>query len=152
MRNPEVQDAKDYAYRLLKFRLRSESELLNRLKRKKFSPEAIKQAIRDLKKNKLIDDRLFAKTWVESRIKMPLGFNRLRQELRFKGISEELIAAVIEQARQRYDQAQTVNRLAKEKFMRLKDLQPNKAKRRIYAYFLRRGFSPEIVIDAINQL
>ena len=107
---------------------------------------------RRIKKLKLINDEEFAKAWVESRVKMPLGFNRLKRELRLKGIADDVVAKVISQARHNINQEETVNRLAKDKFGRLKNLEPNKAKRRIYAYFLRRGFAPDIVIDAIKRL
>lgn len=148
----EIKRAKDYAFLLLKFRPRAEAELIMRLRKKKFSGEAINQTISDLKEKRFIDDENFAKGWVESRIKIPLGLNRLKIELKTKGIQDEIISRVLTQAKQQYDQSETVNQLAKERFSRLKNLDPSKAKRRIYAFFLRRGFPRDIVIDAINQL
>ena len=148
----EIKRAKDYAFRLLKFRPRAEGELILRLKKKKFSQEIINQTIGDLKEKKFIDDEDFAKSWVESRIKIPLGLNRLKIELKTKGINQDIISRVLETAKQQYDQSGVVNQLAKERFSRLKNLDPNKAKRRIYDYFLRRGFPRHIIIDAINQL
>jgi SOS response regulatory protein OraA/RecX len=47
-----------------------------------------------------------------------------------------------------------IRRLAEEKFRKLMDsaCDPRTAKRRLYAYFLRRGFSPDIVNEAIHEL
>lgn len=148
----EIKRAKDYAFRLLKFRPRAEGELILRLKKKKFSQEIINQIISYLKEKKFIDDEDFAKSWVESRIRIPLGINRLKVELKAKGINQDIISRVLENAKQQYDQSEVVNQLAKEKFSRLKNLDSNKAKRRIYAYLLRRGFPRDMVIDTINQL
>ena len=51
-----------------------------------------------------------------------------------------------------YSEAGTVLDLAKRRLTRLKGVEPDSAKRRLYAFLLRRGFSPEIVADTLNQL
>lgn len=137
---------------LLKFRLRSEQELYQRLKKKKFSEEIIKETLTFLKERGFIDDRLFAKTWIESRLKRPLGLRRLKQELNLKGINKEIIEDRISEVKSWYQEQDVVRGLALAQFAKLKNIEPAKARRRIYGYLLRRGFSPEIIIDAINQL
>lgn len=144
--------AKNYAFRLLKFRLRSEAELEQRLKRKKFTQEVIRQTINFLKEKKFIDDREFARCWIESRLRQTAGFRRIRQELRLKGIDPGVMQEEIDSARQGYCEGEITLRIAKEKISQLKGLEPAKLKRRIYAYLLRRGFSPETVIETINAL
>jgi len=147
-----IQKAREYCFLLLKFRLRSEKELNLRLKKKKFSEEIIEETLSFLKGKGFIDDNLFAKAWIESRIKKPLGLRRLRQELSLKGIAKEIIDSRIAQIKKVYCEEPLVERIAKDRLTKLKDIEPRLAKRRVYAYLLRRGFSPEIVTDAINQL
>lgn len=149
--NP-IEKAKDYAFLLLKFRMRSEKELAARLKKKKFDDEIINETLSFLKDKGFIDDNYFAKTWIESRIKKPLGIRRLKQELKLKGVDKEIIDRQIEEVKKDYSEEDVVLAVVRKKIERLRDIDPYKAKRRIYAYLLRRGFSPEIVMDAVNQL
>jgi len=143
--------ARDYAFFLLKFRLRSENELLGRLIRKKFPEETAKEVVAFLKEKRFIDDNLFAKAWLNSRLKKPLGLRRIRQELRQKGIDKAVIETEIGRV-EGYSEAEAVLELAKERLGKLKTIEPIRAKRRVYEFLLRRGFSPEIVVDTLNQL
>lgn len=149
--NP-IEKAKDYAFLLLKFRMRSEKELASRLKKKKFDDEIINQTISFLKDKDFINDNYFAKTWIESRIKKPLGIRRLRQELKLKGVDKEIIDRQIEEVKKDYSEEDVVLAVVRKKIERLRGVDPYKAKRRIYTYLLGRGFSPEIVMDVVNQL
>lgn len=147
-----LEKARNYAFLLLKFRTRSEKEITRRLKEKKFDEQAIKETIEFLKERKFIDDRAFAKAWIESRVKKPLGLRRLRQELMMKGIDKKIIDAELEAAKEDYNEPEIVKKIARERFKKLKGVQAQKAKPRLYAYLLRRGYSSEIVIDALNKL
>lgn len=147
-----LEKAKEYSFLLLKFRLRSESEIYRRLKRRKFTEEIIKETIAFLKDKGFIDDSIFAKTWIESRIKKPLGLRKIREELRLKGIDKEIIDCKISEVKNCYCEEGLVEKIALARLAKLKDIEPGKARRRVYAYLLRRGFSPEVVIDILNQL
>jgi len=147
-----LQKAKDYAFLLLKFRLRSENELRQRLKKKKFDADIIELTLFFLKDKGFIDDNYFAKTWIESRIKKPLGIRRLKAELSIKGINKAIIDTQIDEIKKSYSEEDIVGGIAKDRLNKLKGIDPQKAKKRVYAYLLRRGFSPEVVIDALNQI
>jgi len=147
-----LQKAKDYAFLLLKFRLRSENELRQRLKKKKFDADIIEMTLFFLKDKGFIDDNYFAKTWIESRIKKPLGIRRLKAELSIKGINKAIIDTQIDEIKKSYSEEDIVGGIAKDRLNKLKGIDPQKAKKRVYAYLLRRGFSPEVVIDVISQI
>ena len=123
-----------------------------RLKRKNFDQGIIKETLSFLKSKSFIDDSIFAREWIEARLKKPLGILRLRQELGLKGIDEKIIDSALLQIKEDYSEQVIVKALALARLAKLKDLEPNKAKQRIYGYLLRRGFSPEVVIDTIKQL
>jgi len=146
-----LQKARDYAFLLLKFRLRSENEIRQRLKNKEFNPETIESTLSFLKEKGFIDDNYFAKTWVESRIKKPLGIIRLKAELSIKGIDKAIIDSQINEIKKSYFEEGVVGEIAKDRLNKLKDIDPQKAKKRVYAYLLRRGFSHEVVIDVLTQ-
>jgi len=147
-----LQKAKDYAFLLLKFRLRSENEIRQRLKKKKFDADIIEMTLFFLKDKGFIDDNYFAKTWIESRIKKPLGIRRLKAELSIKGINKAIIDTQIDEIKKSYSEEDIVGGIAKDRLNKLKGIDPQKAKKRVYAYLLRRGFSPEVVIDVLNQI
>lgn len=147
-----LRKAREYAFLLLKFRLRSEKEIANRLKKKGFAEEAVKETVVFLKEKGFLNDELFAKTWVNLRIKKPLGLARVREELRLKGIEREIINRQIEKIKEGYCEEDIAAKIAREKLNRLKEIDPCKAKRRVFAYLLRRGFSPDIISDTLNQL
>jgi regulatory protein len=147
-----LQKAKNYAFLLLKFRQRSIKEIYMRLKQKKFEDSVIRETIAFLKEHSFIDDAAFAKAWMDSRLKKPLGLRRIKEELRLKGIDKNIIDASINQIRQDYSEEQIVSRIAADKLARLKGIEPQKAKRRLFSYLLRRGFSPDIVSDTLTSL
>lgn len=136
---------------LLKFRLRSEKELRQRLENKKFNTQIIERTISFLKDKRFINDGEFAKAWVQSRIKKPLGIRRLKAELIIKGIDKVIIDKRINEIKNNYLEDEIVAKIAKDRLDKLKGCDPQKAKKRVYAYLLRRGFSPETIIDALNK-
>lgn len=147
----KVNEALGYAYRLLKFRPRSEYELRQRLKRKGYLESTIKEALFFLKQKGLIDDVEFARIWVESRLKRPLGIRRIKQELKVKGIGRDLIEQVIESIGEEYSEEETIKNLVRRRWEKLKHIEDEKAKRRIFLYLLRRGFSSDMIQEALNQ-
>ena len=146
------QEARKYAFLLLKFRLRSENELASRLRQKKFPEEIIRDTICFLKDKRFINDRIFAKGWVASRLKRPFGLRRIRQELVQKGLGKEIIEETFAQAKEGYSEDSIVRQLAEQRFSKLKSIEPLKAKARVYAYLIRRGFSPDVVSDIVKGL
>ncbi|MBU0547676.1 MAG: recombination regulator RecX [Candidatus Omnitrophica bacterium] len=150
--SPKVSEkAKEYAFLLLKFRLRSEKELVQRLKQKGFSEELSRDTVNFLKDRQFIDDRVFAKGWVASRLKRPFGLRRIKQELVQKGLDKEIIEETFVQAKEDYDEGSIVKRLAEQRFSKLKGIEPIKAKQRVYAYLMRRGFSSDLVSNVVGK-
>lgn len=144
--------AQRYAFLLLKFRPRSEKEIRERLGRKNFSGDVIENTIRFLAEKKFLDDRIFAEAWIDSRINKPFGLMRLKNELRGKGIDARIIDESIARIGKNYSEEAVVERSVREKIYKLKGLDRAKVKSRVYAYFLRRGFTPSVVIEVLNRV
>lgn len=92
--------ALDKAYRraidLISRRPRSEWELRDYLKRKEYSPATIERIISRLTLSGLIDDKEFARRWVENRrLLKSTSKRRLRQELRQKRVADDVIDQVL---------------------------------------------------------
>ncbi len=144
--------ARAHAFLLLKYRQRSENEISERLKKKKFSEEAIKETVAFLREKKFIDDNVFARVWIKERLAKFIGPRRLIQELKLKGIEKQVIENNLREAEESYSESDTVRELAVNKFSRLKNIDPQVAKRRIYGYLVRRGFSPDAVSETLSQI
>ncbi|MCX5709134.1 MAG: regulatory protein RecX [Candidatus Omnitrophica bacterium] len=153
MKNKDEQEsAREYAFLLLKYRLRSVEELRDRLKNKKFSETAIKNTIDFLKEKRFLDDAQFSRAWISSRLKRPYGLRRIKQELRLKGVDKEIVERQAGDLSCDYSEPDIVEEIVTRKADNLKGLEPVKARQRLYSYLIRRGFTPEIVIEKINRL
>jgi regulatory protein len=144
--------ARAYAYLLLKFRPRSSKEISQRLKRKKIDPKAIKEVIFYLEEKGFLNDREFAKAWIEARIKRGFGLKRIRRELGLKGIDKEVLDAQIQKIKQHYCEKDTLEQLAEQRWRKLSGVAPQKAKQRLFGYLARRGFPAELIIEAVGNL
>ncbi len=147
-----LEKAREYAFLLLKYRQRSVRELGDRLRRKKFPEEVIGQVTAFLVEKGFLDDKAFVGAWIASRAGRKFGARRIRQELRLKGIAPGLINEGLREMEGRRPEEETIRAIAEEKLRKMGDIDPQTAKRRIYAYFLRRGFSPDAVTEVLNGL
>ncbi len=145
-----LEKAKNYSFLLLKFRLRSEKEIYQRLKQKKYPQETIKLTIAFLKDKGFIDDNVFARAWIESRLKKPLGIRRIIQELKLKGIEAGIIEGLVSEVKKNYPERDLIEKIAQQRLKKLKGIDPRLARNRVYAYLLRRGFSPDVIIEVLN--
>ncbi|MBU1124590.1 MAG: recombination regulator RecX [Candidatus Omnitrophica bacterium] len=143
---------REYAFLLLKFRMRSEKELIFRLKKKGFPEEVIQETVCVLKEKHFIDDQIFTRAWISSRLKKPWGLIRIRKELREKGISPGIITEQIAQLKEGYAEIEVVRALAEKKMGALKAVEPQRARARVYGYLARRGFSPAIASEVLREL
>ena len=145
--------AKNAVFRLLKVRLRSEYELIEKLRNKNIPDEIIKETVKFFKNLEFINDRQFAKAWISSRLKKPYGSNRIRFELKNKGIAPEIIEEEINHAtKEDYCELQVINQLAKRRCEKYRNIEPTKRYKRVFDYLTRRGFSAPNIMKAIRKL
>lgn len=152
--NKEEARARNYVWRLIKGRLRSEQEVKQKLNFKKYAPPVIAKTVTYFKGLDYINDVGFAQAWVNSRLRKPLGLKAIAFELKQKGISKEIIDQLIEEKRRSADERIAVDELV-EKYLnksRERKERPEKQKARLYGYLLRRGFPAEVISEAINRL
>jgi regulatory protein len=144
--------AQNTVFRLLKFRLRSEYEIETKLETKKFPASVIKETIRYFKDLGLIDDTQFARMWVSSRLKRPFGTNRVRLELKQKGVDAQTTDTALREATAEYDESGIVAELARARASKYKNIDLQTKKQRVYGYLKRRGFSMSAIMKAIKTL
>ena len=94
--DPAAAKAREEALRFLTARARSIHEVAEKLKRRGFGAEVVEQVTAELQRLRLLDDRAFARDWIDAKLRSrPSGARRIHQELRQKGISEELVAEAL---------------------------------------------------------
>jgi len=152
LKNKDASRAREYVFRLLKSRMRTEHEICQRLKKKNFSDNVIRQVIVYFKKLRFIDDKEFAGLWLSSRLKKPLGFRRLRFELKRKGLKNDLIEKSVNKLKKDYDETSIVRQLAIQRLKKLRDLEPITIKRRLFSYLAGRGFSLDVIIEVLRSI
>ena len=148
----EFQRAKTLAFRFLKICNRSEKEIRDQLLKKKIPSETIDRTIQYLKNLELINDRQFAREWIQMRLQKPLGLRRIFFELKQKGISDQILEEESKAVPRQESEEQIVEALARRRLERYKNLEEPKRKRRVFEYLVRRGFEVEAITKVIEHL
>lgn len=145
--------ARNFAYRLLRIRPRSESEIRKRLAEKRYRDGLIDEVIGALREKGYLDDGKFARFWIESRMHLnPVGDAVLKDELRRKGVAGAVIDGALVEKAAAYDEHAIALAMASERFARLKKLDRRKAAKRLYDFLGRRGFAYDLIRTIIEEL
>ena len=145
--------AKNYALNLLSFRNRSEKEIKERLKQKKFDNKTAEEVVDKLKSVDLIDDDKFARLWIKNRLTgKPRGKNLIKRELYQKGIKKEIIENAISEIYSETTEEELALKLAQKKAISYAKLDKVKAKHKLYAFLISRGFESELTGKIVNKI
>ncbi|MEW5895159.1 MAG: regulatory protein RecX [Candidatus Omnitrophota bacterium] len=144
--------AKKSVFNYLKYRPRSEKEIVDKLSSKGFPNEIIQDCVRYFKKTGSINDALFAKGWARSRLNKPLGARLVKMELIQKGISDDLIRDAIHEATEDYQEHEAILQLARRRLTQYRHLDQTKGRRRLYEFLVRRGFNIGEILKVINEI
>ncbi len=151
--NEQVRKAKDYALNLLTYRPRSCQEIRDKLRGKHYPEKVLEKVIARLRELSFLDDKQFARLWVESRLlNKPLGRRLLEQELRQKGIGSEIVEKVCESAYREQGEEEIALELARKRLKRYGNPDDFAVKRRLYGYLGRRGFPPDTISGVLEKL
>ena len=144
-----LQEAKDAAFKLLSFRMRSIAEMRKRLKEKSFSQIEIDHVIDKLTKLNYLNDVEFGKAFVKEKIKnKKLGPKAIKSELFPHQLSPDFVDELIESVYKKYKINDLITFHLKRKKIK-KNTQMNKSDlSRLNNYLLRKGFE----WDNINGL
>ena len=144
--------AKNYALQLLSDQSYSKSQMIDKLGKKGFSPQAVEITLEDLEQLGHIKDEIFAEKWVDRRQRSkPKGKKILQHELANQNIDRntvDRVLAVIDSA----EETDTALQLAQKQAKRYQSLPPEVAKRRLHGFLLRRGFDYETIQSVIGRV
>jgi regulatory protein len=140
----------DQAVRYLSYRPRSRQEIQQYLKGKEIPPETQERAITRLETAGYLDDRAFARFWIENRTQFqPRGPHALRYELRQKGIAPTLIEELL---RETVDVDAAAYQAASAHGRRLRGLTHREYRQKMGAFLQRRGFAYSTASQIIRRL
>ena len=140
--------AKKIALRFVSYRPRSVYEVQTHLQRKSYEEDVIDQVVDYLKGLDLLDDVAFANYWVEQRETFrPRSRFALGQELRQKGISREVVEAVLAEV----DDTAAARRAVEKRANRWAGLPEDAFKEKVAGYLQRRGFTYEVIKETLEK-
>ena len=148
----ELTRARNAAYRLLTYRPRSHAELEQKLRERGFDKAVIEAVLADLERLGYINDRQFAGQWAASRLRLKgSGRRRIEQELRRKGISQEVIREAVAEAVSADDEWEAAVKAAEKKLRTMQSVGPDVRRRRLAGFLERNGYSTQIVRSILNS-
>jgi len=101
----------------------------------------------------LIGDLDFANWWVEQRTThRPRGRRLLWQELRAKGVPQEIVEQVLEEKADQLDEVSLALKAAQKKLRTYSKLEPREFEKRLGQYLARRGFGWEVIREVVERL
>lgn len=144
----EIERSYERALNYLSYRPRSEFEVRHNLRGKDVEEQVIDVVVGRLRRADLLDDRAFARYWVENRARFnPRGLRGLRYELRRKGVAHEIIDEVLED----FDVDDAARKAVEAGARRLSREAPEDFRRKLKAYMARRGFSYGLIKPLIEE-
>lgn len=146
-----IEFAERIALRQLESRARSEHELRTVLARREVPADIMDVVIEKLKDYRYVDDEVFARSLVSSRVKHSArGRMRIRQELQGKGIERDAVDAALEEL-DPADEWDAARAFAHKKARSMSGLEHHVAMRRLTGALARRGFGMDMVLTVARE-
>jgi regulatory protein len=147
-RGDQSEGAYQRALNYLSYRSRSEQEISRNLIKHDIPEDIIAEVMEKLRHSSLVDDRAFARNWIENRVQFkPRGKRALALELYQKGIAQE----IIDDELQDLDESLLARRCAQKKASRFKNLDWETYQKKMSGYLNRRGFPYGIIRDTVQE-
>lgn len=147
----EASQALGAALRYMAVRDRTRQEVKCYLRKKGFSEQAAREALKRLEGWGYLDDRRVALNWARTKKQVALwGQARVVAGLKRRGLEQETIQDLLCVLDQELPDADVALRAAR-KYIRTHPKAGSALSRRLAAYLLRRGFAPETIIRLISK-
>lgn len=138
------------AMQILEFKTRTEQELRQKLKAKEFSEDQIEDAVEYVKSFGYINDRRYAETYILNR-QQEKSRTKILQELMQKGIDHSVAEEAWEEACDSERSERSILREQMEKKLSGTEVPDEKQLRRIFAFFMRRGFKYDDIAAVVRE-
>jgi regulatory protein len=130
---------------------RTRAELADLLAEREIPDEVAEEVLDRFTEVGLIDDAAFANAWVESRHRgRGLGKRALAQELRRRGVDDQLARDAIDEIEPDQEEA-TARALVRKKLRSMRSLERQVAMRRLIGMLARKGYSGALAMTVVKQ-
>jgi len=136
-------------------RAHSRTELVRKLRTRKFSRTVIDNVCADLERTGLIDDRAFARLFCETKSsgRSAWGPGRIESALRKRGVAPEIAVQAIGQINAERSPAEQALEIARSKWGSLRQRnEPRKAREKAIRFLAGRGYGVEACCRAVDQV
>lgn len=142
------------AVRILTKRAKSSGELRRKLREYKYESDAAEWAIGRLVELGVLNDEEYARMVVRSQLsRKPAGRRLLAGKLRDKGIEQDLIDRVLDEALEDRDTLADARKLAQQAARSISERHPSEVRvRRITGRLARRGFDFDVIRKVVDEL
>lgn len=144
-----LQQAREAAYRLIRYRARSVQELQTKLEEKGFDAQVIEHTIAWAHSSGLLNDAKFAQLWVNDQVRRPRGARQLRWELKNKGVSEEDIDNALSKAE--LDERELIRGLVEKRLALYRGQPWESQQRKLATYLAHRGFAMQDIAAVLKE-
>jgi regulatory protein len=149
----QAEDAREKGFQqaltYLSYRVRSEAEVRQNLRKHKIDDDVQKDIIDRLRANEMVDDVRFAQIWVENRSDLrPRSRRMLAYELRQRGVDQE----IIEQTLVGVDDGELAYQAALKHARKLRNLEWDGFRKKMYGFLSRRGFNYQVSSEVVNRI
>jgi regulatory protein len=139
----EEEKVREKISKFLNYRMRTKEEVKEKLKKMDTPKEVRERLIAQLEEEGIIDDKKFATLWIETRGEK-YGKFRLKEELKRKGVKEEIINPLINSIKEEEVAKKLVKKWRRKKNFNSKD------KKKLMMFLMRRGISWEVVKNILR--
>ena len=151
---PGAEAVREAALRLIERTRRTRSDLTRRLRDKGFAESDVEELLDRLAAVGLVDDAEYARAFLAGRWgRRAAVWRRLEQDLRQRGVSPADIAAGrarLEAAQGAIDEVEMARRVLQQTARRYAALDSNGRRRKLWALLARRGFSTDVIREALG--
>lgn len=148
----EVVRARDHALELLLIRTYTKQQMIEALEKSGFCGHVVDETIENLEHLGRIKDEKFARNWVNNRRRTrPTSKRIMRRELTNQGVDNSTVDRVLAGINDE-DETALALQVATKQINRYACLESQVAKRRLYAFLVRRGFDHETVGQVLRKI
>ena len=145
--------AKEAALRYLGHQDRTVHQVRRKLDERGFERTVIESTLAELGRARLLDDRAFARRWIESRMEdRPAGEQRFEQDLQSRGIAPDVIAEVLAEFDDTVGSEAAALQVLRRHRWRYAGLAEEKARQRMWGLLSRRGFDADTSERAVERM
>lgn len=135
-----------YAVYLLGLKLRTEGEMREKLRLKKYAPEVVEKVLGELLSSRYIDDQRYAEVYLENLKKYKhFGFFGIKKKLMEKRLTPDIIAGILNEGLSEAEETKIAKAFLRKQKAGLE-------KQKLASRLASRGFRPNVIFSVLGNI